>query len=292
MIITESSTTFIVKSLKKSIIFDEDETSAEMSFRTTNGRRFEVGALGGGKLFLTEISPTGVFYLGKDPGVYNPADFERWPRHEEFKDDPNGYADAIRGDGLDPDKMCGSGSGIGVHSKFFDTLEEVAQAIIISVNDNVRYCSTDLDLLNDEDYNQRLQKIAETEQKAFRESQRHLHRNSLKTEHGVFKGLHTMFGPLSDDAKKRILSFLNSPSNETWNAIHGLILKGGTTMWQAWIATDPQAPRSKPLDGEWPAIPDPDTIRSAMRKLAANTENDLEDTSEETSDDTVTPFRM
>lgn len=292
MITTETSTTFIVTSLKKSIIHDEDGTSAEMFFRTANGRRFEVRVLGEGELFLEEISPTGVFHLGEDPGVYDPRDFKQWPRHEEFRDDPNGYADAIRNDGLDPDKMCGGGSGISVHSKFFDTLEEVAQAIIMSVHDNVRYCSIDCDLLNDENQKQRLQEFTETERKTFQETQRQLHRNALKTEHGLFKGLHTMSGPLPDDAKKRILSFLNSPSNETWDAIHGLMVKGGTTMWQAWVAADPQAPRSNPLDGEWSTIPDPETIRSAMMELSAHTENDLEGTSVETPEDTVTPFRM
>lgn len=72
-----------------------------------------------------------------------------------------------------------------------------------------------------------------------------------------------MFGRLDDEIRARLRAVLERPTDETWDDAYSIIIDerggpgrglGGTTLWNAWIAVDPEAPRSKPGD-TWPRVP-------------------------------------
>lgn len=80
-----------------------------------------------------------------------------------------------------------------------------------------------------------------------------------------------MFGPLRGDVRERLEAVLASPSQETWDDAYSIIVgkNGFTTLWQAWIKVDPDAPRSRPLDAPWPRVPDQLTLYRALREVTS-----------------------
>ncbi len=74
--------------------------------------------------------------------------------------------------------------------------------------------------------------------------------------------------PLRDFSKGRLAAFFADPRASTWEDAHGVALNAqGLTLWQAWIALDPDAPREGrhvTIDAfdrvhvvrEWEQIPD------------------------------------
>jgi hypothetical protein len=88
---------------------------------------------------------------------------------------------------------------------------------------------------------------------------------------GLFDKTTDMLGhPLAPETRKRILRFMETPSDETWDDIHGIILNGtiglGRTLWQAVRLLDPTFPNSK--RDKWERIPDPMTVARAIRRAA------------------------
>lgn len=88
-----------------------------------------------------------------------------------------------------------------------------------------------------------------------------------------------MFGPLGEEPRARLEAVLENPTEETWDeAAHLIVGKDGfTTLWQAWVKVDPDAPRSgcrydaetgKKVSG-WPAIPDQLTLYRALREVTS-----------------------
>lgn len=101
---------------------------------------------------------------------------------------------------------------------------------------------------------------------------------------GLFDGCTNMYGPLDAVVKRRVLRFINDPSDETWTDISGTIVNAsfglGMTIWQAVIALDPTFPREGPsttfdrqgrevAKASWSRIPDPLLVARAI-KFAAN----------------------
>lgn len=85
-----------------------------------------------------------------------------------------------------------------------------------------------------------------------------------------------MFGPLSPDAKARIMAFIDAPSLKGWNDIYSCLISGEgmVTIWQAVIAVDPTFQRiGKPVKDParakasqvWDRYPDPLTVARAIR---------------------------
>lgn len=83
-----------------------------------------------------------------------------------------------------------------------------------------------------------------------------------------------MFGHLSDDIKARLHAYDMLPSLAHWRDVAGLIVGGDrfTTVWQAWIATDPKAAKRGPttdadgrIEKDWSHWPTRDQFRAAMR---------------------------
>ena len=81
-------------------------------------------------------------------------------------------------------------------------------------------------------------------------------------ESGLFKGCHTGMGAfLAEEHKKAILAYLNAPSQEQWLQIRGLSITAHHTLWQAWCAADPLAPRQGSR-----GYPSASALRDAIRQ--------------------------
>jgi len=88
-----------------------------------------------------------------------------------------------------------------------------------------------------------------------------------------------MFGGLKPDIKKRILTYFQEPTEENWDDAYSIIISGRgkmPTLWQAWAAVDPSAPKSKPYEGRWPSIPDVFTLKKAIATVLTQTESNID----------------
>jgi hypothetical protein len=89
--------------------------------------------------------------------------------------------------------------------------------------------------------------------------------------------------PLRDFSRGRLAALLADPRPSTWEDAHGVVLNTqGLTLWQAWIAIEPDAPRAgrhvtlDPWDRvivlqEWERIPDASTLYKIMTYALAQT---------------------
>lgn len=82
-----------------------------------------------------------------------------------------------------------------------------------------------------------------------------------------------LFGVLQGDVRQRLEAVLEFPCQETWEDAHSIVVsaKGMTTLWQAWIAVDDLAPRSKPLDAPWPRVPNQLCLYRALKHATRHT---------------------
>jgi len=76
-----------------------------------------------------------------------------------------------------------------------------------------------------------------------------------------------VFGALKPDVRLRLEAVIANPTQQSWDGAYSIILNGKShmTLWQSWIAVDPDAVRSKPLDSDWPRVPDQLTIYRALK---------------------------
>ena len=78
----------------------------------------------------------------------------------------------------------------------------------------------------------------------------------------------TMWGPLSEDCRQRLVAFLKRPSAQTWEATQSIVIAYPcrvSTCWQAWHLADPTAPMTGPSSrGKWERWPDPFTLRRGI----------------------------
>lgn len=89
--------------------------------------------------------------------------------------------------------------------------------------------------------------------------------------------------PLRDFSRGRLAALFADPRPSTWEDAHGVVLNvHGLTLWQAWIAIDPDAPQLgrhvtlDPFDRvivlkEWERVPDPDTLSAVVSYALAQT---------------------
>lgn len=75
-----------------------------------------------------------------------------------------------------------------------------------------------------------------------------------------------LFGPLGAAARARIFAVVDNATQETWGDAHSVIVisRGMTTLWQAVLAHTDYAVRSKPVDGDWPAVPTREQLLTAL----------------------------
>jgi hypothetical protein len=76
-----------------------------------------------------------------------------------------------------------------------------------------------------------------------------------------------VFGRLKPEVRKRLERCVDVPTQRNWEDAYSIILNGDTmmTLWQAWIAVDPSAPRSKPVESRWPRTPTQIMLYKAIR---------------------------
>lgn len=121
-----------------------------------------------------------------------------------------------------------------------------------------------------EEYKRKLEARDQEERAQYQASLRAMHERAMTEGHGIFKGLHNMIGPLSEDVRHQILKFLNQPSKANWDAVAHYLVTHNTTLWQLWVSYDPEAPRGleHPEDPQsWPSVPDPERFREALIEL-------------------------
>jgi hypothetical protein len=94
----------------------------------------------------------------------------------------------------------------------------------------------------------------------------------------LLDGARNLFGPIKDDVKQRIYAYLQNPSFERWEDIHGLVIRWDgriNTVWQALGHLDPryfdiaipyhQGRRPRKAELRWSKIPDAVTLARAIK---------------------------
>lgn len=78
-----------------------------------------------------------------------------------------------------------------------------------------------------------------------------------------------LFGPLSAEVRARLFAVVDTPTQDTWGNAYSVIVtaEGMTTLWQALLAHTDYAVQSKPLDGDWPAVPTREQLLTALRAV-------------------------
>ena len=90
-----------------------------------------------------------------------------------------------------------------------------------------------------------------------------------------------MFGePLTNEIRERIKLFLLYPSPETWDDVHGILINGHTTIWQALLKVYQGFTRvGRTFDDkwnlvkEWSEIPTPMMVMKAIRENLRSNKN-------------------
>jgi len=91
-----------------------------------------------------------------------------------------------------------------------------------------------------------------------------------------------MFGPLKPEVRERLTRLILNPTVENWEDSHSIIIQLNPmlTLWQAWVATDPDAPRTgRRYDSEgnmireWQRTPTPFQIVRALQYATQEAEN-------------------
>ena len=236
-------------------------------YRAPNGRWFNVRWMHDGRYFLEEYRPNGRGDLSSQPFADQGRHVREIPELKALLQDgrPSEVWAKILVEGWE-NNIIFDGAGLGIYTRYFDSLDACAAAVNEALASDTWYRSIDEDLKQDADYQARLK---------AQEDQARKERATFKASmtgqgHGLFKGAHTIFSPLPEDTQKRILSYLNEPTPEKWDAIAHHCIAGFSTLWQAWIKVDPAAPRSLPstdAPNRWPSIPDPDVLRKGIRAL-------------------------
>jgi len=238
-----------------------DSHDFALTHRAPNGRLFEIREYEDGRFFMSELRPNG-------RGLRPNGTYAEIPALKRVLDDPNGFVAAARAAGLDEDGIVRGGQGLGVATRYFPDLAAVVEAIRGAIAENRWYDSVDRELLRDPAFLASLAEDEEVGRAAWETQKQAEHARAVAEGEGIFKGLHSMRGPLPKERRDLILAYLNAPDEAGWEAIAHTCVKGMTTLWQAWLKVDPEAPRSKSRDGAWPRIPEPETLREAMRDAA------------------------
>lgn len=238
----------------------------EMDYISPEGRVFSIDELENGTWHLSELLPNGRCY--REVGEGKSPEFWADDRILDLMDDPNGLRAALRDIGINDHEVIRTGGGYTIGTIYYDSLEDVCEAIYKSIRENVWYESVDYTLRDDPEFKKKMEEEHRILLEEYREEVIAQHEMSLK-EKGLFNGLHSLMGPLTDDAKHRLLCYLYEQTVENWKKVYSLSIKGVTTVWQACAKVDPKMPMSIELDGEWTYIPDRETFVTALRKVAA-----------------------
>jgi hypothetical protein len=234
-------------------------------FQADNGRLFNIRRFEDGDYMLEEFTPNGRC-CAPDPRDESRDIFWSDRRVKVATASPNDFFSTIESQGVNPEHVILAGGGIGVATRYFRSLEDCAKTIHDALERNEWYSSVDHEKLADPEFLREQREADEAGRRAYRAEQAEAYSKS-QAEPGLFKGLYSMMGPLSDETKRSVLDYLNAPAEEKWDRLHGRIIQGHITLWQAWIKVDPSAPKSKELDAPWPRIPSAEVLTQALRAI-------------------------
>lgn len=96
----------------------------------------------------------------------------------------------------------------------------------------------------------------------------------------IFSGCHSSSGTeLSASVRKNILSFLNNPTVENWDAIYKLRITYSKALWDAWNKTQSKPitsiKQSPDLSVKWQRIPTPEELVAGINKIIRVEKNKL-----------------
>ena len=224
------------------------------------GREFRIHEIKPDRFTLSEMVPNGKYWENGE--VQSPDVLARIVKSSL----PNQVCEEVREHGFDPQSLIRIQTPGTRFPKVYPTLKSCADAILSAIAENRIYDPVDHDKANDPQEIARHQQVLDQEMENWKRYKSEMRRGAEIANAGLFKGLYNAFGPIGEAAQKEILSYLNAPSQDKWERIYPIMISMGrpSTLWQAWVAVDPDAPKSKPLDGGWPCIPSPEMLIKAL----------------------------
>lgn len=198
--------------------------------------------------FLEEYTPNGRMVEMDARGHVTRAWDEPLIKALEAQVGPNGLMAALAVAGINRDQMVLMGGGYCLGAIYYDSLDDCAAAIATALTDDVRYRYA-RPLTAKEAAADAEQEVASS--RAFWQEQAQIMAASDADDSDLFRGCHSMFGPLSAEARQRIQAYLDAPGQDAWKDVRGLHITGVDSLWQAWINHDPLAPKQD--DGRFPS---------------------------------------
>lgn len=184
---------------------------------------------------------------------------------------PNGVGPELKNRGVPIENSIRWGGGMGIGSITYPSRMQAAEAIAAALYNDEYLVHHKVE--NRTHQEQIVQERADTQAGAdYWERERSILAAAKVGQVGLFQGCHTMLGkPLSEEYKSQILGYLNKPTQEQWVELRGYCIMGATTLWQAWVAADENAPRSGDI-----GFPDRDTLERAIRHAVSARESRIE----------------
>lgn len=219
------------------------------------GRAFRTIQMDGGSWFTVEAIPDTARLMDEHRMLAL--------RLRDAGNDPNGCRQRLAALGFKDDVPVNEGGG-GLGMVIHDSLEASAQAIHEAIACNRWYqhlrplteqeqaAETRRELMVSRSYWQRVLEVTEIHE---------------ETRDDVLAG--TTNGttqPLSNEVRMAILAYLHEPSLIAWEDMRNYLVTPSCTLWQAWIAVDPMAPKT----GSTRAFPTAPALRSAIRAAVEN----------------------
>lgn len=238
----------IQKQFLKRALYDllqADEKDAAESEVTFQARHFSLCQFDEEEYFPFELVPSGAVVETNISGLTDDLDYShRDSICEVFRTDPNGLEAYLSAQNLQPESVCRVASGGRAGREItYSSAEDAIAAIIGAIESNRPLVSVKP---------VKMAKPSVEPEPGFAEKRRRIEqslefwRQSKLPEHRhgtLFADKKDPFGNgLCNDHKREILSYLNAPSLQSWEAIRSICIVDFTTVWQALIAQDPATP--------------------------------------------------
>lgn len=170
-----------------------------------------------GRYFLEEYRPNGRLCTGK----WGSDSFHCWDdatlRRLLRELGPNEIYIVAHAHGIDWEQAVRGGSGYGVYSRYFDSLQDCATAVNEAIVANQWYTAQDEALKRDRGYQKWLRESEARASAVFNAQVRRAQAAADVVNHGFFQGCANLRGPLDKETQRAILAYLNAPSERGWN---------------------------------------------------------------------------
>lgn len=224
------------------------------------GRQFLISYFDGDESFrVQEMVPNGRRFEREADGSPGRCWDEPLIKETELAAGPNQLMATLARLQIDADSMIfvptSNSGGVGFD---YGSLDECAREIANVLDGNRRYVGF-RPLTAEEEVERARRDAAST--KDYWSAMHAAQELANANEFGIFKGCHNMLGgALDDETKKKILSYINGPSQDAWLDVRGIYVVTNATLWNAWCQYDESAPRSGRV-----GYPDSDVIVQAIR---------------------------